>query len=273
MKKISLLFILSFIASSAFGDELASMWTRLYNRLDTLEYKLEIMQNITEQESRELVPVITEALSETNSRRSGINDHNEKRLYNQLQRITIRKLGEFKAIEAEEQIFESYRSTDDLLVKTEAITALGRMGSTRYTEEFSQLLGKINMRLSGNANMRENEAIAYSLIAAFENMRRIETYEPVFYASFGWYSPRSGIRDRAKKALKIISDDPSEVLLQILKKESDLRNKYLALEALSDSSSPDSKKTALAVQGLHEGITNKAGNITEKTLRQWKRLP
>ena len=48
MMKISVFTALFFIGFSVYGDENTAMWTRLYNRLDTIEYKLSIMQNIAE---------------------------------------------------------------------------------------------------------------------------------------------------------------------------------------------------------------------------------
>jgi HEAT repeat protein len=266
MKKSALmLFLITITASSIAGDELAAMWTRLYNRLDTLEYKLSIMQNIAEQESRELVPLISEALAETNSNRRSITDSNQKRIYHMLQKIIIKELGDYKALETEEQVYEALKNTDSLQVKTEALTSLGRIGSVKYLEELTLMLRNINMRTSAGSDRREDETIAFALIITFENLRRIETFEQAFHASSGWYSPRSGVRDRAKKALKIITDDPTDVLLDILRKESDLNKKYLALLAQNDSAAPDEKKSSLAVRGLHEGITNKASDISDKT--------
>lgn len=257
--------IVLFLASAAFlsGSETAAMWSRLYNRVDTLEYRLAIMENMAEEESRELAGVIATALSETNSARSAITDHNEKRIFDRLQRLSIRKLGDLKAIEAETEIYEALRNSDNLTVKTEAIAALGRLGSQKYIRELSLMLRNLNMRLSGNANMRENEALAYSLVSAFENMGAPETYEPVFYASAGWYSPRSGVRERAKNALRLIMDDPTDILLVIIRKETDFSGKYLALEAQNGSLASDENKAKVAVAGLNEGTRNKTNSISE----------
>ena len=273
MKKSALILIMTAaIAASLSGDELAAMWTRLYNRIDTLEYKLSIMQSIAEQESRELVPLISEALAETNSNRRSITDASQKRLYHMLQKIIIRELGDYKALETEEQIYDALKNTDNLQVKTEAITTLGRIGSIRYLEDLNIMLRNINMRSSAGSDRREEETIAFALITAFENLRKIETFEQVFYASNSWYSPRSGVRDRAKKALKLITEDPTDVLLVILRKESDFNKKYQALQAQKDSAAPDEKKSFVAAGGLHEGIINKAGDISDQTILSSIRL-
>ncbi|MDX9800917.1 MAG: hypothetical protein RBT69_06245 [Spirochaetia bacterium] len=265
MKKISALIVLISIGALVYGNENAAMWTRLYNRLDTIEYKLTIMRSIAEQEGRELIPVILQSLTETNSARSSISEITEKRIYNQLQKTSIKKLGELKALEAEEEIYNALVNSEDLIIKGEAITALGRVGSTKYIAELNLMLRNINMRLYSNKNARENETLAYALVTAFEKLQSEETYESVFYASSGWYSPLSGVRERAKEALKIIASDPSEILAGIMKKDSDFKNKYLALEAENNSSAPDEKKGVFASAALDEGITNKPGNIIEQT--------
>ncbi len=265
MKKLSVLAVLFFIGVSVYGDENTAMWTRLYNRLNTIEYKLSIMQNIAEQDGRELIPVIMQSLTETNTIRSSISDISEKRLYDKLQKISIKKLGELKALEAEDQIYNALINSDNLIIRGEAITALGKIGSTKYTGELVLMLRNINMRLYGNANMRENETLAYALVTAFEKLKAEETYESVFYASSGWYSPLSGVRERAKEALGIIADDPSEILTGIINKDSDFKNKYLALEAENNSAAPDDKKAVFAAGALDQGITNKPGNIAEQT--------
>jgi hypothetical protein len=238
------------------------MWSRLYNMVDTLEYRLAIMENMAEEESRELAGVITTALSETNSARSAITDHNEKRIFDRLQRLAIRKLGDLKAIEAETEIYEALRNSDNLTVKTEAITALGRLGSHKYIRELSLMLRNLNMRLSGNANMRENEALAYSLVSAFENM------VPLKHMSLFSMLPPDGIRQdlgsgKGKNALRLIMDDPTDILLEIIRKETDFAGKYLALEAQNGSLASMKTRQKLQLQDSMKGQENKTNSISE----------
>ena len=254
------------ITFSLSANENAAVWERLYNRIDTIEYKYEIMSSIADQNSRELAPVILASLTETNAQRSSIADDNEKRIYDQLQILTLRQAGQLKIKEAEDQLYRTVKDTDNVMVRADAILALGRTGSVKYIKELVLMLRNLNLNLAGARNMRENEITAYALIMAFEYLKEIETFEPVFYAYNGWYSPKSGVRERAKNALKLITDDPTDILSEILRKETDLKNKYLALEAQHESAAPDEKKSALAVKGLFEGITRLANNVNDQNL-------
>ncbi len=263
MKKLLFLFFLVLIATAVFSDESSAMWTRIYERVDTLDYKYSILQNVVDTEDRELIPLFQTALAETNKVTLNSLNNNEKRVYDEIQKICIRKLGDFKAIESEEAVYHAYKNNNNLVIKTEAIITLGRMGSVKYLQEFITTLRNINMRTVGNTNMSDNEAIAAAFVNYFENIRNVSSYETVFYASVGWYTPRYGVKEKAKKALKVITDDPSAILKSIIEKDPDFSNKLLALNTENESSASDEKKSEMAVAGLSEGIRHKTSSIAE----------
>jgi HEAT repeat protein len=172
----------------------------------------------------------------------------------------VKKLGDFKAVESEDEIYKAFRDTNDLLVKTEAVTALGRIESKKYIDEYITLLRNINMKLYPTANTRELEGLAYALISMFENLRDKSSYDVVFYASVGWYTPKSGIKEKAKKLLPLITDDPTETLFEILTKDADFNNKYIALQSERESSAPDTKKSEFATEALNQGLMHVPNN-------------
>ncbi len=253
------------IPSFAFSSETSSMWIRLYKRFDTLEYKLNIMQNIVEEDSRDIIPLLSDALIETNQMRGNIANETEKKIYNDLQFLAVKKLGELKAVEAQDIIYRIINETDNIILKGEAIIALGRMGSTKYVEQFNLMLRNINMRLTGTKNQREDEIIAYSLILMFEDLKVIETYESVFNASAGWYSSKSNVKNRARIALKKIVKDPTDILIKIMKSDSKFKNKYAALTAEYESEAPDENRSLFAVAALEQGLLHVSNDITEQT--------
>ena len=194
---LALLILILLTPSFIFSSETSSMWIRLYKRFDTLDYKLDIMKNIVEEDSRDIIPLLSDALTETNQMRENITNETEKHIYNEIQSLAVKKLGEMKAVESQDIIYRISNETDSIILKGEAITALGRMGSTKYTEQFNLMLRNINMRLTGSTNQREDEIIAYSLILMFEDLKIIDTYESVFNASTGWYSSKSQVKKKS----------------------------------------------------------------------------
>ncbi|MCL2294735.1 MAG: HEAT repeat domain-containing protein [Spirochaetes bacterium] len=272
MKKIQFLLIFIIILTPvAFADE-AAIWLRLYERAADFENKYLVLQNIANTEDRALIPVFLAALNDTNSHIIVEMSRQERRYFDEIQRISIMRLGDFRFIEAEDAIHKAYTNTDNLLVRAEAITALGRMGSVKFIDEFITALRNINMRVDGNIAQHDNEAIAFALVNYFEMVRDIRSYEVVFYASVGWYSPRSGIRENARRALAVITDNPFEILKRILETDADFNNKITALAAMNDSAASDEQKSNLAVVGLREGLRHQANTPAENMLLSRLRL-
>ena len=265
-KIIFISIIILFLAPAfMFSSETSSMWVRLYNRFETIEYKLDIMKNIVEENSRDIIPLLNDALNETNQIRGNITNETEKQTFNQLQTLAVQKLGELKAIESQDIIYRIAVETDDIILRGQAITALGRMGSTKYVEHFNLMLRNLNMRLTGSSNQREDEITAYSLILMFEDLKVLETYESVFNASIGWYSTKSRVKKRAETALKKIVEDPTEILIKIMKTDSKFQNKYAALKAEYESDASGENKSLFAVEALAQGLTNVSNDLTEQT--------
>ncbi|MCL2706121.1 MAG: HEAT repeat domain-containing protein [Spirochaetaceae bacterium] len=262
MKKLQLILVFIIVAMPVFSQS-AEMWLGLYDRIDTLEYKYSILQNVVDTEDRGLIPLFQKALDDTNLIVQSSLDNSDKKFFDEIQKISIKKLGDFKVIEAEEAIFRAYQHTNIILIQTESIVALGKMGSVRYLDDFIITLRNINMRTEGNTNMSDNEAIASALITYFENVKDEKSYEAVFYASTGWYSSRSGIKERAKNALKLISDDPSSILKNIIEKDPSFSNKILALSTENESSASSQQKSELAVAALNEGIRHITSSVAE----------
>lgn len=263
-KKI-LLLIMLFSPILSFASESSAMWIRLYNRFDTLDYKLDIMRNIVEENSRDIIPLINESLTETNLIRKNIKTENEKQVYNELQLLAVKKLGELKAVESADAVYRVVNETDNIILKGESIIALGRMGSDKFSKQLNLMLRNLNMRLTGSKNQRDNEIIAYALVLMFEDLKLKETYESVFHASTGWYSPRSKVKQRAKAALKKIVEDPTDILTEIMKRDTNFTNKYAALTAEYESGATDENKSKFAVAALAEGISNISNDLTEQT--------
>ncbi len=265
------LLLLAVVGSQfAVANEVAAIWTRLYERARTLDQKQKIMVNIVEQHSRDMIPVLTEALDEevrTLRNTANVTEESQK---NALMKMVVKELGRLKARDAAPIVWETVEAVDEPLLKGEAIVALGSMGARQYADEMAMMLRNINFNYDEIENQRKNEIIAYSLVMALGRLKVEVGYTPVFFAAQGWYSGQSQVKQLAERVLQQMVDDPSEQLLTILLENSDYELKLAALRASEESSAPETGKARLAAAALNEGLKYSPKNQTEK--RQLKTI-
>jgi hypothetical protein len=246
------------------ADETSAVWTRLYQRAESLEQKRQIMMNIVEQDNRDLEPVLREALAEQLSALRNTRDTTEKERQRELMKMIVKELGDLKARSATELTWEVVQAAEDPLLRGEAVIALGRMNASEYGGQMATMLRNLNFNYGDIQNQRANEILAYSLVLALKQMRIAEGFEPLFFASQGWYSGRSGVKQAAKEALTVVVDDPTEQLLSIVRNNTDYTLKLAAVEAEESSSAPPAGKARVAAAALDEGLTINPENVRER---------
>jgi hypothetical protein len=270
--KILMLLLLVIVGSQfAVANEVAAVWIRLYERAQTLSQKQHIMMNIVEQHSRDVIPVLTDALDEEVRTFRNTANVTEAGRKIELMKMVVQELGRLKAREAMPVVWETVQVVEDPILKAEAIMALGSMGAREYAEDMAMMLRNINFNYDDIQNQRENEIIAYALVTALGRLGEEVGYEPVFFASQGWYSGQSQVKQRAEKVLQQIVDDPSDQLLQILRTNDDFELKLAALQAAEKSDAPEIAKAEVAAAAIDEGLTYSPKNKNEgrelKTIR------
>lgn len=275
MKKNGKIAVLLFVLLSAVvtylpANEVAAVWTRLYDRAVSYPQKQQIMMNIVEQHDRDMIPVLTDALDVEVRNLRNTENITEKSMQIDLMKMIVMELGELKANEAAAVLHETAMNVDDPFLKGEALISLGKVGARQYVNELALLLRNLNFNMEAIRNQRENEIVAYALVVALERLRDTAGYEPVFFASLGWYSPLSGVKERAEKALVVMVDDPTPQLLEILRNEKNFENKLAALQAEEKSTASEQNKAEVAAVGLTEGLKYAEKNLTEE--RQLKTL-
>ncbi|MFO7848602.1 MAG: PBS lyase [Spirochaetia bacterium] len=246
------------------ADETAAVWTRLYERAANLDQKNQIMMNIVEQNSRDMVPVLTSALDEQVSNLENPESTTEQQRQVDLLKMIVKELGNLKARDASNLVWQVVETTEDIMLKGEAVLALGKMGARRYGEELSLMLRNINSAGDEINNQRENEILAYSLVKAFERLKHDSGLKHVFLASEGWYSRRSGVKEAAEEALGVMTDDPSDMLIEVIDTREDHKVKLSALEAGYRSDAPDERKAEVAAAALEKGIRLSPENAVEE---------
>ncbi len=259
-KLLNLACVIIFLGFSSlltlWAGEAAEMWKRLYQRSTSLEQKLAVMQNLIEQNDPSLVPTLTQSLTELVVGSKNLRTSTEKENWTQLCRLIIRALGNYKATEGAIVIFQCFEEAEDPILKSEALTTMGKIRATDYTERISLLLRDLNLKPEGDSVARE--IIAYGCINALEKLKGNIAYKQVFLASQGWYSKR--VKDRAMAALPLMSDDPTEVLSELLK-ELPPDMKLQALQAGLTSAAPQEKKISLVVLALEQGLLEQTVDV------------
>lgn len=255
---IGLLFIS--VAAAGFGNEMAMVWSRLYQRALTLEQKYAIMLNIAEMDDRDMIPLMEAALDEIVEMRNNITGPAEKALYADLTRLVVQTVGNLKARETASQVFAVLEEAEHPLVKADALIALGKMRARDYSEHIAVRLRSINFFPS--EDFGSDEKVAYGAIISLAKLKEAIGFSPVFFASIGWYSDR--VKEKAKEALPYITDDPSEFLIDIAQREPSFSVKNEAIQAIIDTKASSEKKIEVAKVGLYQGIVHETQDLSEK---------
>ncbi len=257
--------VLLLLSSLLYGNEVSSVWTRLFRRASSFSQKSSIMLNIIEQNDREMIPVLMEALDEQIGALQNTGDITTRVQTNEYIKMIVKELGQLKAGESAPLIWQIVENSDDPFLKGEAIIALSRVGAGKYVSELNTMLRNFNFNFGDLQDQRNNEIVAYALVVALERLKKAESYSPLFFASTGWYSSKSGVRQKAGEALLTILDDPTGQLEKILIESKAYDVKLAALSAGENSGADDEKKSALAVTALMEGLQNSGVNPVERS--------
>ena len=253
-----------FLAASVYANEVSAVWGRLYKKASSLDQKYNIMVNIVEQHDRDMIPVLEEALQEQVLLMHGQKSVTDKMKSDRFTKLVVKELGRLKDRDAAPLIWDVAENIDDPFTKGEAIIALGRVGAKSYSNKLNLMLRNINMNYGDIQDQRKNEIVAYALVMALEKLKSPDSYTPLFFAANGWYSGRSGVKEKAAEALLNIVDDPTNQLLDIVKTAKDYSVKLAALEAGEKSKASAENKALLAVAALDQGLSISPQNPVEK---------
>ncbi|MBT3276182.1 MAG: hypothetical protein HN368_23750, partial [Spirochaetales bacterium] len=216
---IALIFLL--FTPFLFSDEVTSMWSRLYGRARGYEDRIMIMSGLIEIEDIGMVPFLGEALQDLNSARANDTSTTESMRHNELTKMIVRRLGEYRAAEYADLIFDVFKNTPDIYLKGEAILALGRTVNPDYSDDISIYLRNQNLNIGIENEDKESEVLALASVLALERFRQPVGFAPLFFASIGWYSKTSTVREQAERVLDSLVDDPTDILTDLIRLEGD----------------------------------------------------
>ena len=251
---------------AVFGGERSAVWTRLYRRAESLEDRMTVMQSAVRKPSADLVPMLVQAITELNSEREQLESTTARIAHTELSKLVVRTLGEVGAVEAADLVFDVVRNATDPFLRGEAIFTLGRIGAREYSDDVAMILRNLNLNINAERDDRDAEIIAFAAILSLERLREPVAYPALFFASIGWYSPVSGVRTKAREVMETLLKDPTEVLSDIIRLETDLEIKLEGLQAEIRSNAPVEGKAEIAMEALNQSFARVPQNAEETTM-------
>lgn len=251
-KTVSIIGLTAVLCISEVTGQSAESLIRVYGRLSDIEQKYEVMQSIIELDDASSEPFLFEALNDLvygdlSRFRSDAETYDRWEI---LTRTIVKELGEIRGESAARTIWDLTRSAEVPLLKSEGFIALGRIGALQYAGEIATMLRNLNFNVRPDTEAAEIEA--YGAVTALDELKDDAGFEPLFYASIGWYSDR--ITDRAADSVRGSFDNAVTQLIGIMERTQDYREKRLALDAALSASAPEAEKTAAVAAALSEGL-------------------
>lgn len=272
---IAVILACSCVAAVWAGDT-AAMWTRVYRRAESLEDRYLIMQTIVAQDDQQLAPLLVGTLKELNSEREQLSTTTERLMHTEFTSMIVREIGDLAAAAAKEQLFDLVKNARDARLRAEAALALGKVGAVEYADDIAILLRNLNLNYDRSADTgaadADAEILAYGCVLALERFKKPIGYTPLFFASIGWYSPASRVRQTAREVMPTVIDDPTDILKDLVKLEGEYSVKLQALQAERESSAPAERKVEVAVEALRQGLFREPTTVTEASALNQLRL-
>lgn len=261
-KRLFLFAITALVTTMIYAGEEAETWARLYRRLEDPEQRYMVMQNIAVLDDRSMEPFLKESLDDLVYGESSQYRTNPETFprWERLTRTIVKELGEIKGQSAATSVWDVARSAETPLLKADALIALGQMRAEEYADDIGLILRNLNFASRSDKEAAEKEA--FGAVVALDKMKSVVGYEPVFYASIGWYSKR--VTDLAREALARMLADPSGELIRIMEESQNYVHKRLALETALGSGMPTERKIAVAVAALNDSHGRNEADYTRR---------
>jgi hypothetical protein len=248
------------------ADESFAVYQRLFQKATTLKQKYSIMMSLTEMNDPQTASVMADAVRSAMLVDRARLSAQDRDYFDKVLRLSIAGLGTYKALDMQDQLMTIAVSDGDVLVRAEALIALGRMRALKHVERMSLLLKDLNLGAGDDKDGMEK--LAGGAIVGLGKMGDIRGWEQVFFASQGWYSRR--VKQSAEESLLSMVDDPTEAVKKIIDAEPPPL-KLAALDYETASKAPAAKKSEVAVLAFKEGAGNAGQTAQDKTAYKYLR--
>ncbi|MDR2258541.1 MAG: hypothetical protein LBE14_05270 [Treponema sp.] len=271
MKRFLIILLITVSAAVCFAaSEELEIYSYLYNGALTNTEQLAILQNVAELKLTGAGEFYADALHRLVLDYQNIRNVTEKSAADEQAQLLAELLGNEKYNAAAADLWRTVESFSDPLVKAEALMALGKMRAAAFLPQVIRLLSDLNT--TSTPDRLTGERIAFGAIIALEKYQDPSGYLPVYFASTGWYSDR--IKSQALKSLAIISADPTEPMVQIIRSGGyTYEIKLGALQTIESSGAANASKAGGAVAALSEGWRASTTDVRQRTnLNQMRKL-
>jgi HEAT repeat protein len=185
-------------------------------------------------------------------------------------RTVAEKLGDAKYSAAAGDVNRVVTTVRDSVVRSVAMTALGKMQAKEYLPQVVRILQDMNNQPAAQ-NRQSSEQLAYGAIVALDYFQDEAGYVPVFFAARGWYDER--VKAQARQTLAKISTEPWDLLISVINGSSyTVENKKEALQAIDESSAENSKKSEAANAALAQTwLTASRGSLDRENIKDLRK--
>ena len=263
---------LTLLTANVFADEVSAVWRRLYGRARSLDAKYTIMLTLSELDDPSLIPLLEDTLADLNASKSQITSTIDNLVYNELVKLVVKELGDLRDGNASQLIYDVVRNADDPYLAGTAIVSLGKVGDVTFADDIALILRNINLNYETTEQDKDAEVVAYACVLALKRLKEPVGYSPLFFASIGWYSSQSEVKEAAEEAMNEILPDPTDILVDLVKLEADYAVKYEALLAEGRSLAPPERISAVATEALNQGLIHEPKNTAETSMMSRLRL-
>jgi len=255
-------------APLAFSSEETEVYRQIYKDAGSLQQKYSAVLSLVGLGDRSVAPILSEALDDLLQRQSSYSAGTDKEIYADMVKVLCRALGDYKYDDSAASLWAVVQQLRDPLARAEALISLGKVHAVDYVDRIAIMLRDLD--IAPGPDKLADEQVAYGCILALEKFRDVRGFMPVFYATDAWYTQR--VRDQAERSLANIAADPTDPIMELLRKESAAR-KLLALRYNASSKAPVERKVEAALLALDVAETAGPRDKTEaKALSEVRKL-
>ena len=276
MKKTITILLICLTGMAVLAEDMSYYNDEFFRPGATYRDRREVLEMLRDAGIKGIGEFYHEALKLENLRFHDVRNRDERVDVEESLKIICRALAEEKYNPAAWDLWQLAQNTDvsnqlhDGLVMQEALVAMGQVDARDFIPHIVQRLHNFNTN-NRSADMETSRRIQRAVvgcISALEALKDISGFRPVFFASTGWYE--QSVRRTASVALPNITEDPGEVIAEIIRDNSIVPSiKYEAWREMLRTRAPDESKARVAAVALDTGWNYSTSNLTfQRSLRE-----
>ena len=260
-----------------------SYYNNLYMRVDSsFADRLVILQAVQQDEVQATPDFYLNALKYLLAKTAEINSKTEQQAAETSVIILAQALGAAKHAEAANDLWtaadyfdvirDTFREPNEGNAQQAALIALAKVDGKTYIPHIVQRLTDFNTQLHRNAETRRRvQTAVIGCIRALEIFKDISGYRPVFFVYTGGYD--TAVKQIAASALPNITDDPCDVVIEIIRDTSIIPPiKLDAWNEMFRTRAPNSSKAKVAAVALEVGwVYNTSNRTWQANLKQLRK--